>query len=71
MRAVDANGEAMVCVRGMREPHSNSSCTSLECQVREALWADDRPPAIARERDLKPSGKPRVEIGSIRCEAAA
>jgi hypothetical protein len=45
MRAVDANGEAMVCVRGMREPHSNSGCTTLECRVREALRADDRPSA--------------------------
>jgi hypothetical protein len=40
MRAVDANGEVVVCVRGMKEPHPNSGGTSLECRVREALRAD-------------------------------
>jgi hypothetical protein len=35
----------MVCVRGTREPHPNSGCSSLECRVRQALQADDRPPA--------------------------
>jgi hypothetical protein len=45
MRAADADGEAMVCVHGMSEPHPNPGCTSLECRVRHALRADDRPPA--------------------------
>jgi hypothetical protein len=40
--------------------------------IRYILVRENDPvPYIARERDLLPSGKPRVEIGSIRREAAA
>jgi hypothetical protein len=52
MRAADANEEAMVCVRGMREPHPNSGRASLECRVRKALRADDRPLAEGDSIDV-------------------
>lgn len=52
-RVVAPRGEAVGCLLSMTESHPKSGCGCLECRVRQALQADDRPPAEGDTIDVE------------------